>query len=114
MRGRCTATEEISARPRSSGQKRRLTFTCSALGAELARDLDAHAAQLAARREQRDLERLPGDLPVQRLGEAALDLGAHRGRVDQRAARAARSSAASSEHRRRGVSQAFHGDNGAA
>jgi hypothetical protein len=34
--------------------------------------------------QQLDLERLPGDLAFERFGEAALDLGAHRRRVDQR------------------------------
>ena len=112
MRGRCTATEAMSRWPESSGQKRRPTFTCAAL-APSCPGSRSYLAQLAARREQRHLERLPGDLPVQRLVQAALDLGAHRGRVDQRG-REQHEQHGEEEYRHRGVSQAFHGDNGAA
>src|SRR6185503_12577127 len=52
---------------------------------DLLRDLDPKLLQLGPREgQQLDLERLPGDLALERFGEAALDLGAHCRRVDQR------------------------------
>jgi len=59
------------------------------------------------RREQADLERFPGYLPVHGVREPALDLGAHRRRVDKRG-RDQHDQCREDDHGTEGVGQPLH------